>query len=385
MACNNADFNNNDFNGSDFYVNKYQSKFFNMFRDILPLQLKKRDSYKDNDDRGLLERYLSLFGYYIDEDVIPEINCYLNIIDASITKSEYLNHLSDVLGNPPDVFKNEEQYRNLLSYIVSIYKIKGTKEGYSLFFSILGFNIEINEIDPLERSNLYDDGRNYDDGVFLYDDDQCVPCSEYEIKFYYKNGDPLLDTTIINLLRAAIEFNEPINAVLNNLTLIINVSDELSITTEDNMDYDLNQLLLYDSNKYYDDDDDHDVNIDIEALISHIKWDSNGEGEILYLAPALLNNLDSSMYYDLDKSYMRIRFKNGANILGESQIYNFTQPNISSGYLNVVISEDGIIIPINTDNIEVYGRIYLSNNTFYSFNDILTLNEIKFTSMYFNI
>lgn len=219
----------------------------------LPYYFISQDTYKDNNGKGLLERYLGIFSSYIDEDIYPQINNYLNIIDASICEEKFLTHLSDVLGNPPDVFKNEEQYRNLLSYIVSIYKIKGTEDGYKLFFAILGFEVEIEEIIPNLNSNLYD-GEDLYDNTSNYDIGQCQPCSLYNLKFYISSGEQMLDVSTVLLLQAAIDFNEPINATLGKLTYVLFLEDEMSISISD--DYLLigEEVELYDTGNIYDEE-----------------------------------------------------------------------------------------------------------------------------------
>jgi phage tail-like protein len=233
-----------DINFKDFIVSK------------LPRYFIREDSYKDNEDKGLLERYMALFGENIDDTMASEIEEYLNILDSSICEEKFLNHISDVLGNPPDVFNNEEQYRNLLSYIVSVYKIKGTKRAYELFFSILGFNITITELPLLVPSSNYDNDADYDSDVTvdLYDQNICQPCSFYTIAFYYKdNNEEVLEANTLNLLRAAIDFNEPINAKLKSFALVLNISDSFSIDiSEEEPTTFLEPVNSYDTETEYD-------------------------------------------------------------------------------------------------------------------------------------
>ena len=233
------------------------TNFKEYFRSLLPSYIIREDSYKDNNQEGLVERFMVLFGEYLDTDISAEVENYLNIIDAAICEPKYLNHLSDVLGNPPDVFQNEEQYRNLLSYIVSVYKIKGTIRAYELFFSILGFITEIEEIPPLSLNIDYDLEKEYDTEE-NYDGITCHPCSFYSIKFYYRDSNEIIDLSTLDLLRAAIEFNEPINAKLTSLTMVVNLSDviELGITDydESEIEYTLEEMKLYDGGEIYDED-----------------------------------------------------------------------------------------------------------------------------------
>ena len=166
MGICSPDFHSSDFNSDDFNTSLVGVLSFPKFiKDRLPNYFHDYDTYKDSNGEGLLIRYLSIFGDEIDQEISPTIECFLNIIDAQNTDAKFLVHLSDVLGNPPDIFGNDEMYRNLLSYIVSVYKIKGTKPAYELFFSLLGFDIELEEI-PLDDQFIdYDTGGEYDTGL----------------------------------------------------------------------------------------------------------------------------------------------------------------------------------------------------------------------------
>jgi hypothetical protein len=229
---------------------------------MLPQYFHENDSYKDNTGRGLLQRYLKTMGDELDQKLLPEIECYLRILDAQNCEPKYLNHLSDILGNPPDIFGDEDMYRNLLSYICSVYKIKGTKKAYELFFSLLGFNVELIEIPPLTQESKYDlSGGKYDTGNTdsTYDQDRCKPCSYYDLTLYPKNQEQLVfNQDLISRIMAAIEFNEPINAKLRHLTfgllatdtILTEVSDDIETIVKAGNSYDIGQL--YDDLNIYD-------------------------------------------------------------------------------------------------------------------------------------
>ena len=224
-----ADFLPADFNAV-YTVEPFVIDFVPYLFDLLPFYFKSQDSYKDSNGKGLLERYLSIFGAHIAEEIIPEIRCYLDILDSSICDSRFLIPLSKSLGSPPDIFQSEAEYRNLLTYIVSVYKIKGTKESYELFFSILGFNVDINEIMPVSVSTIEELGTRYDsdnhptyDGDnpnFTYDMGICQPCSQYDLELTPKPGTFLIiNDSLKKRINQTISFNEPINAKLRNLII----------------------------------------------------------------------------------------------------------------------------------------------------------------------
>lgn len=229
-------------------------KFRDLLIDNLPYYYIEKDSYKDINGKGLLERYLEVFTGYIDKELYEPINNYLEIVDASICDEKYLNHLSDVLGNPPDIFRDEQQYRNLLSYIVSVYKIKGTKDAYELFFSIIGFRIEIEENQPDPETYIYDTTLLYDN-LETYDHNQCENCSSYSIKFYPQVGDGTsLNLSDVVLLQAAIDFNEPINANLTAFSYVLELEDNIGISITDTIDLTGTAPELYDTGEIYDED-----------------------------------------------------------------------------------------------------------------------------------
>jgi hypothetical protein len=218
LAADFADLDFNTFKTSEPFIIQFKTFLF----ERLPYYFKSQDTYKNINNQGLLERYLSIFGSHIDEDIIPDITCYLNILDASICEEKFLTHISDSVGNPPDVFQTEAEYRNLLLYIVSIYKIKGTRNSYELFFSILGFNVIITEIAPNLSGNTirYNSNIRYDTEGSDYDVGKCTPCSQYDIELTSKQGSNVkMQISTYNKIKEVIKFNEPINAKLRNLVI----------------------------------------------------------------------------------------------------------------------------------------------------------------------
>lgn len=261
--CCTPDFNEMDFYGEDFdTLRGNQFRFRDFMFSRLPLYFKVNDTYKNSEGKGLLERYLSAFGYELDFEIIPKLECYLEIIDASIAEPQYLNHISDVLGNPPDIFQDENIYRNLLRYILSVYKIKGTKKAYELFFQILGFNVLIEEIPPTQEEYNYDIAGEYDKGDIdsVYDQDLCQPCSLYRVIFTPINDSSAsLTPELLSKLNDVIAFNEPINAKLDNLLYSVRFDDFISINAEEDKDYILEELPLYDTESEHDEDDLYDI------------------------------------------------------------------------------------------------------------------------------
>ena len=197
---------------------------FNQF----PARYKRDDTNKDidplNQDRGTFERFLEIFGIELDEEIIPKIEEFLDNIDIITCDDKFINEIAYQLGNPPDIFDLVDDYRRILRYAVAIYKIKGTKASYELFFAILGYLAIITEIQPEEV--FRDTGRIRDDSPILLRDSNCLPCSDYDISFSSIAGPTTpLDQTTLDKLREAIYFVEPINAKLRYLIAALSFSD----------------------------------------------------------------------------------------------------------------------------------------------------------------
>jgi len=206
--------------------------FQNYFFGLLPNHFKINDSHKDINNRGLLERYLEIFGLELDEEVIVASENFPRIFNPLETDDKYLNHLAYSLGNPPDLLGDPNTYAKLLNGIVSVYKIKGTIPAYELFFALLGFNVTVTEIPPAENVT-FDSGSIFDSGLTF--EMGCATCIEYNLTFsgYYDDPDEsyltALSNETINLLSQVAIFNEPLNAKLKELTNALIINEGLNI------------------------------------------------------------------------------------------------------------------------------------------------------------
>jgi hypothetical protein len=235
----------------------FRDYIFNLF----PPYYKENDSYKDGNGEGLFERYTRSFGEELDYELIPKLENYLNELDPSTASSDMLRHLSDCLGNPPDIFLDENQYRNMLRYAVDVYKIKGTLGAYQLLFSLLGYSVNVTEYPP--DLYLYDDSWLYDDTDPYYDS-ACPLCSEYSLMFT-NTANPLspISSTILALLEAIVYWVEPINARLRNLINTIQTSDQVSTCVKENIVIKRIVYSTYDDSLVYD-----TVNLAYEDIVS---------------------------------------------------------------------------------------------------------------------
>jgi len=241
-------------------ITKFKDWIFTRF----PYFYSQLDTYKDSNGKGLFERYMSVFGDELDQEIVPKIEEVLNLVDAQITPDRFLTPLSKSLGSPPDVSLSPEQYRNLLSFIVDFYKIKGTIKAYELFFYFMGFSVTIEEINTSEI--LYDeptilyDSQFHDTILQVRYDERCFTCSYYTIDFVSIDpGNITLTPEVVDKLALAIDFNEPINAILLSYTYGISfselvttcITEKITIQAVENRYYD-NPANSYDTGLLYD-------------------------------------------------------------------------------------------------------------------------------------
>lgn len=190
-------------------------KFKNYFFGLLPVDFLLRDTYKELDptpeiinnttrNRGLLERYLELFGEDIDESLIPMIEQIIDIIDPLTYRNgsnpELLRLLNANYGMTPDV-GNQRHQSDLLQAIMGILSMRGTFLGLKRFFRVLGFYVNYS---PLPGGGVY----RYDMGATEED-----PPIEYDSGAFYdviSKEDQELTITIWRLKEEFDIYNQPI-------------------------------------------------------------------------------------------------------------------------------------------------------------------------------
>lgn len=379
------DFEGIDFNWNDFLTGRPSILFQGFLFSRFPDYFKANDSYKNKEDEGLLERFMNILGEELDERVYPLIYNYLDIIDAQKANSKYLNHISDTLGNPPDIFGSEKAYRNMLSYIVSIYKIKGTKKAYELFFSILGFNVQITEILPETTNASYDAGGEYDNSnVFenstvLYDDTSCPSCTYYDIALFPRDGviiDIKYDNDFYKRILEAIKFNEPINSKVRNIYLGMNIEDTINVDVNDTTDILLRVSPTYDSNNYFDDTMLYDLyegqNIGVILNGVVVRMLANGSGySLIMIIPESTQQLNTLIPLTL-KAYDNdgIEIYNIQGLLEDI--------DIQSGYITGIVIQPIIFIP-NHSELRLEGEIKTVDGLTTVFNNPINMGDNTFT------
>lgn len=165
--------------------------------DLLPYYFREQDTYKVN-GKGLLERYLDIFGAYFDNQVVKNIDTLDDVIDFDNTPEVYLGYLWEFLGsmpyaNPtaidPDKWKQYfngfnddttiealsklwiyrkdsdndhynlslDQIRALVKYSIALFSIRGTKKFFEVFLRLYGFEVTINNGSTYPKITVEDD------------------------------------------------------------------------------------------------------------------------------------------------------------------------------------------------------------------------------------
>lgn len=189
---------------------------------LLPDYFKKKDTYKDKEGRGILERFLSICGDYFGNNISPQIDNILDILDLDFNPSDlpdgdvrkeyehiFLNNLWEFLGEIPygysALYNNintgnpwitnasmvpRADCRRLLKYTLSLYKIRGTIDFYNILLRFYGLSCKVLDPSGTEASPQGFSNR-------IYADNQNVPYRDIDGTYLKELGSTLDD----NLLR----------------------------------------------------------------------------------------------------------------------------------------------------------------------------------------
>lgn len=167
--------------------------YSDFLKNLFPYFYYTQDSNKEIDpestNKGTFERYLEVLGQEFDENLIPFIDNFTEILDPNLIKDGEFTmkegqvlHLAYSLGSPPNLFDNFDDYRLFLTNVVNLYKFKGTEIGYEILGKILGLSLTLGINFP--EVVKFDDGPDLKilDREFprpsIYDS-QCPNCYEY--------------------------------------------------------------------------------------------------------------------------------------------------------------------------------------------------------------
>ena len=174
--------------------------------DFLPYYYREADTYKVN-GKGILERYLEIFGNYFEDYIVKDTKNILDILDIDNCPEIYLNYLWEFLGQMPfaygsnidaekwkayfNGFASDEEMaelsklwiipktpgnfrlspdkvRRFLKYSISLFKIRGTQRFFEILFKMYGLNCEIGY--P-QSDSLIDINGNYSSDYYGSDED----------------------------------------------------------------------------------------------------------------------------------------------------------------------------------------------------------------------
>lgn len=188
---------------------------------------KEKDSNKDAEGKGTLERLNLALARDLDTTVYPKITYLIeNVLQPAVCFARYIPFLEKGYGNHTLFLSADiETRRKIQKYLLRFYTIKGTIKGYKILFNLLGFEASITEF---WGEFTFDSPVTFDDPERRFDM-QCMGCSKYCINLTRIGGgsEEPTDAEVTGILNI-ISFNEPINARLKCITF-----DETPIDTGD--------------------------------------------------------------------------------------------------------------------------------------------------------
>lgn len=201
-----------------------------VFPNLFPAYYKDYDTYKDKNGKGILERFIEVCSNYLDTDIIPDIDNFMDILDVDVTPDIFLNYFWEyfdyipyaygvlVKGTPftkenvaswlntPDGFPKADT-RSILKYAVSLYKIRCTQDFYTILGRFYGVRFELEEIlfeDGYSNKLSNNPGINYRLIGAVFEDVVSTYSGENEYNGDWKGLYPYGDCTSCTIIKANI-------------------------------------------------------------------------------------------------------------------------------------------------------------------------------------
>lgn len=159
-----------------------------IFKNLFDYYYKANDTYQDSEGKGILERFIEVCSSYFDNEVMPDIDNFMDCLDVDKANPIFLNYLWEYFGfipysygvitkGEPYTEENLERWlkedrgfptadcRSMLRYAISLYKIRGTKKFYEILGKFYGVTFILTEVDEDTKQRIADtsDGSvNYD-------------------------------------------------------------------------------------------------------------------------------------------------------------------------------------------------------------------------------
>lgn len=159
-----------------------------VFKNLFDYYYKANDTYQDSEGKGILERFIEVCSSYFDNEVMTDIDNFMDCLDVDKANPIFLNYLWEYFGfipysygvitkGEPYTEENLERWlkedrgfptadcRSMLRYAISLYKIRGTKKFYEILGKFYGVTFILTEVDEDTKRRIADtsDGSvNYD-------------------------------------------------------------------------------------------------------------------------------------------------------------------------------------------------------------------------------
>lgn len=173
------------------------------------------DSYKDEEGRGLVQRYCEMLADDWDTHFLPKVESLQDsTINPDLVDPRFINYLEEALGGIVKISNDLKLRRKLIRYASLLYQVKGTKLSYEILFKLLGF-ITVEIIEYPEGGGFdtwYDAEGSFDIDTF---DTSCPTCSGYSLVL---TGEVEKTPDFIRSIYNIIAFCQPINADLVGVT-----------------------------------------------------------------------------------------------------------------------------------------------------------------------
>lgn len=171
------------------------------------------DINKDVNNRGFLQRFIEIMAEDFDEEEMLLIeNIVANTQDPYTCFERFLPYREKTFGGLLDLILGDSMRRKIIAFADFLHMIRSTKSGYIVLFRWLGFTATITE-GPVSYS--FDSAITFDH-VDRRFDSKCRSCSSYSIELV---GSGIISPEIVQAIFNIIIFNQPINALLTEVTL----------------------------------------------------------------------------------------------------------------------------------------------------------------------
>jgi len=211
--------------------------FRNWIFSLFPDSIRRDDSYKNNENKGLLERYTQVIDHEVDEEIYPHIRDIFNLLNAKVVDIKYLPYLAYSLGDAP-LTSSTTVNRKLIAWLNTLWAIKGKDEAYAWLGNLFGIRLKpiwTYGARPVRYDNypldIYDDSLKYDT--------TCPKCSTLTLAYHNQTDD--YDTPTHNavtqadldLLEELVLFIIPIDVTFNGFIKEYRVQDSFPLTILD--------------------------------------------------------------------------------------------------------------------------------------------------------